>query len=121
MWWGGEMLRPGQYVEVDFHRQEQADAVLIESAPDVPQLRVRLENRDDSGRWVSLADTPRIYDAAAPLGLRRAAIQELKRRGIDYIIAFEGEEQTDDLRRDPELWGVREVGRDKDATLFQLP
>ncbi len=121
MWRSGESLRPGMSVRVDFHRSEQADAVLMESAPDQPGLRLKLEGLDASGVWKPLDDAPRIYDAAAPLGLRRAAAHELKGRGIDYILAFEDERETADLRSRPELWGVREVGRTKEARLYQLP
>jgi hypothetical protein len=121
MWRSGEALRPGMYVRVDFHRDEQADAVVMESASDQPGLRLKLEGQDSSGVWKPLDAAPRIYDAAAPLGLRRAAAHELKRRGIDYILTFEDEKETEDMRRNPELWGVRQVGQTKETRLFQLP
>ncbi len=50
MWRSGEALRPGMYVEVDFHRDEQADSLLIESAPDQPGLHLRLEGQDAARR-----------------------------------------------------------------------
>jgi len=121
MWRSGEVLRPGMFVEVDFHRAEEADSVLIETAPDQPGLRLKLEGRDASGTWKPLADAPRTYDSAPPLGLRRAAALELKRRGIDYVLAFDVDRETEDLRRNPELWGVREAAHTKEARLFQLP
>jgi hypothetical protein len=121
MWRSGEPLRPGMRVEVDFHQDEQADAVLIETAPSQPGLRLKLEGQDAAGVWKMLADAPQVYDAPVPLGLRRAATQELKRRGIDYVLAFDDEHETEDLRRNPDLWGVRQVGQTKEARLFQLP
>jgi hypothetical protein len=121
MWRSGEALRPGMRVEVDFHRDERADAVVMEAAPDQAGLRLKLEGQDESGVWKPLDDAPQVYDAPAPLGLRRAAAHELKRRGIDYILAFDDERETEDLRRNPALWGVRLAGETRQARLFQLP
>jgi hypothetical protein len=121
MWRSGEALRPGMFVEVDFHREEPADSVLIETAPDQPGLRLQLLGQNGAGEWKTLAGAPQIYDAPAPLGLRLAAAQELKRRGIDYVLAFEDESVTQDLRRNPALWGLREAGKTKEARLLQLP
>ena len=113
--------RPGQFVQVNFHREETADAVLLEAAPDQPGIRLKLEGRDTRGKWFPLADAPRISDAAAPLGLRRAAMAELRRRGVDYILSFEDEPETRDLRDNPDLWGLRQVAQSKETKLYQLP
>jgi hypothetical protein len=121
MWRSGESLRAGAKVEVDFHRDEQADSLVLESAPDQPGLRLKLEGMDASGSWKLLTDNVQIYDAPVPLGLRRAAAHELKRRGIDYVLAFEDETITEDLRRHSDLWGFPQVKHTKEARLFQLP
>ncbi len=121
MWRCGENARPGQYVQVDFHREEVADTVLIEAAPNQSGIRLKLDGQDDSGRWVPLTAAPAITDAAAPLGLRRAAMAELRRRGVGYILSFADERETQDLRANPDLWGLRLVGQDKETKLFQLP
>lgn len=120
MWRSGEALRPGMYVQVDFHRDEQADSVVMEAAPNQTGLKLRLEGMDASGTWGVLDAAPKIYDAAPPLGLRRAAAHELKRRGIDYVLAFDDEKETEDLRRNPALWGVTQVGETRAARLYQL-
>jgi hypothetical protein len=82
-WMSGEWLRPGQYVEIDFGHAVNADVVLMESAPNQTGLQLRLEGRDGAGNWRTLSAAPTIRDAARPLGLRRAASAELKRR--DFI------------------------------------
>ncbi len=120
-WRCGETAQPGQYVAVDFHREETADAVLIEAAPNQYGIRLKLEGRKPDGEWVALSSAPAISDAAPPLGLRRAAMAELHRRGVDYILSFEDERETRDLRADPDLWGIRLVAQFKETKLFQLP
>jgi hypothetical protein len=120
-WKCGEALRPGQFVAVDFDEVEPADSVLIETAPNQWGIRLKLEGQDASGQWKLLAAHPQGSDAPVPPGLRRAAAEELKRRGIDYLLVFDGEFGADDLGRNAGLWGIRQVGEYKGARLYQLP
>lgn len=120
-WKCGEALRPGQFVEVNFGEVEAADSVSIETAPNQWGIRLKLEGRDGSGQWKALAAEAQASDAPVPAGLRRAAAEELKRRGIDYLLVFDGEFGADDLARNAGLWGVRQVGEYKGARLYQLP
>lgn len=120
-WKCGETLHPGQFVEADFDGVEQADSVSIEAAPNQWGIRLKLEGRDANGQWKLLAPEPRVSDAPAPPGLRRAAAEELKRRGIDYLLVIDGEFGADDLRGNAGLWGIRQVGEYKGARLYQLP
>jgi hypothetical protein len=120
-WKCGETLRPGQFVEVDFNGVEQADSVLIETSPNQWGIRLKLEGRDANAQWKLLAPEPQASDAPVPPGLRRAAAEELKRRGIDYLLVIDGEFGADDLRDNAGLWGIRQVGEYKGARLYQLP
>ena len=121
LWRCGETAYPGQFVEVDFHREETADSVLIEAAPNQGGIKLKLEGQDASAQWTLLSPAPTVSDAAPPLGLRRATIAELRRRGVAYILSFADERETLDLRAHPDLWGVVEVAHDKETKLFQLP
>jgi len=120
-WKCGERLRPGQLVEVDFGEVEPADSVLIETAPNQWGIRLKLEGQDGSGQWKLLAGEAQASDAPVPAGLRRAAADELKRRGIDYLLVFDGEFGADDFGRNAGLWGISQVGEYKGARLYQLP
>lgn len=120
-WRSGRDLQTRDTVEVDFHRDERLDTVLIETSSDQPGQDLRVEGQDERGGWRQLAGAPLTYTAPVPLGLRRAAAEELKRRGIDYILAFDDEAETEDLRRDPAKWGARQVGQTRMARLFELP
>ena len=120
-WMCGEAIAPGQWVEVDFGRPRQADSLVIQTAPDQPGIRLRLDGSDASGRWKPLAEAPRIGVTGRPTGLRAAAAAELKRRGIDYVLAFDGEIGADDLAGNAAEWGIREVGKQGGAHLYRLP
>ena len=63
----------------------------------------------------------RLVDVPVPPGLRSAATQELKRRGIDYLLVIDGEFCADDLRRNTGLWGISQVGEYRGARLYRLP
>jgi len=49
------------------------------------------------------------------------AAQELKRRGIDYLLLFDGELGADDLRANAAQWRITPVAAYKGARLYRLP
>jgi hypothetical protein len=118
-WECGDSLRPGMYVEVDFNGGQRADSVLIETSPNQPDLHLRLMGQDPTGQWKMLAAEPQMSNADAP-ELRRAAVQELKRRGVGYVLLFDADAAAADFRRNAALWGVREVGQSDGARLYEL-
>ncbi|MEO8597356.1 MAG: hypothetical protein ABI759_28820 [Candidatus Solibacter sp.] len=119
-WICGEKLKPGQFVQVDFHEEAVADSVELEAAPNQWAGRWKLEGLDAGGKWRVLSPAPVASDAPRPLGLRRAVTQELKRRGIDYLLVFDTDNGADDLRLNTDLWGLRAVGSAKQARLYRL-
>ena len=119
-WMCGEFLRPGQSVEATFGGIRDADSVLMESSPNQTGIALRLEGRDRAGKWTVLSGAPAISDAPRPLGLRRAVAEELKRRGVDYVLFFQGQVGADDFRRDPDLWNAAAVGEYGGARLYEL-
>ncbi len=118
-WKCGDTLHPGETAAVTFGTPVTADTLEIETAPNQPQIGLRLEGRT-AGRWTVLAGTPE-FASVPPPDLRRQAAELLKQRGIDYLLLFDGEFGADALRRDAAGWGVRPVGEYKGARLYQLP
>lgn len=119
-WESGELLAPGQTVEVDFGGAATADSVVMQAEPDLSDLRLELMGRLKSG-WVPLASGGEISENPPPEGLRCAASRELKRRGVDYVLAWNDEPQTADLRRDTRGWCAAEVAETQNARLYRLP
>ncbi len=119
-WECGDTARPGQYVEVDFGRTVQADSVVLLMEPN-QGMGLRLLVRSPQGNWVPSTSSAEVTDTPAAQWFRRAAAEELKRRGIDYLLLFDREEGAGDLCRNAALWGVREAGRYGGATLWELP
>jgi hypothetical protein len=120
-WLCGETVAPGQFIQTEFQRDESADSVLIESAPNQPSIRLKLEGLDAAGRWFPVAAAPLIYDVPRPFGLRRAAAEEAKRRGNDYLLIFPNNAGADDYRQNSDLWAIKLVGEAAGASLYELP
>jgi hypothetical protein len=121
LWMCGEKIRPGQFVQIDLQSAERADSVVVETAPDQPESRVVLQAPNPAdGKWENLAGAV-LEETAEPEALRRSAAKELKRRGIDYLLTFEGQFGADDLRSRAVDWGVTPVVEYKGARLYQLP
>ncbi len=118
-WRCGDTLRPGQTVTAGLGRVAEADTVVVEAAPNQPELRLRLELEAAAGTWIS-AGAPELAEAP-PGNFRRAAAAELKRRGIDYLLIFDGEFGAEDVREHAAEWGVRQVGEAQGGRLYQLP
>ena len=73
-------------IEVDFGKQETIDNIAIDCSHDQTGIRLRLEGQDVSGRWKTLSGDPAKSDIQTTSDLRRAAIRELKRRGITHLL-----------------------------------
>lgn len=118
-WECGDNLTPGMFVEADFASLEQMDSVVIETSPNQPDLHLQLLGENPAGEWKTLAAEPQMSNVDAP-DLRRAAVQELKRQGIGYVLLFDADVAAPDFRENTVRWGVREVGQSNGARLYQL-
>jgi len=120
-WRSGEAIHPGMFVQVDFGGIREADQVVLEGPTDQSGIRLELEGETADGTWQRLADHAVVSDGAPYLGFRRAAAEELKRLGIDYILCFQDEAWSENVRRNRDLWGMEPVGAAGGATLYRLP
>jgi hypothetical protein len=118
-WECGDKLRAGMYVEADFSGLQRVDSVVLEMSPNQPELKLRLMGLGADGRWKLLAPEAEMSNVAAP-DLRRAAVRELMRRGVGYVLLFDADVAAADFRDNTALWGVREVGETNGARLYEL-
>jgi hypothetical protein len=120
-WRSGEAIHPGMFVQVEFGARRELDQVVLEGPVDQYGVRLELDGATGDGVWHRLADHAVASDGAPYLGFRRAAAEELKRRGIDYILCFPRDAGSDDLESNRDLWGVKEVGAAAGGKLYRLP
>jgi hypothetical protein len=118
-WRSGEVARPGMYLDVDFGREESVDEVRLVTSSDFEHIRLQLEAMNVSGEWEKIADNPRQVSLAVPPGIRRLATYEIHARGVHYLMIRDTDYGAGDFRGDPEAWGLKLIGRDQEAALYQ--
>src|SRR5262249_12943351 len=119
-WRSWQTLYPGMYLSVEFASREISDSVLLECAHDQYKIRLKLEGRDETGKWKTLADKPEESEGRQQFGLRRAAAEELKARGIDYALIFDFDFGAEDFKTKAKVWGATLLGEHNGARLYRF-
>jgi hypothetical protein len=119
-WRSWEQAFPGMFVDVDFGAPTALDEIHIETSPDFANIKIRTEVSDGSGALVKLGDdfvnSPRPVKA----NIRRAATWEMHLRGVNYLLMSDTDFGADDMRDDPEAWGLKEIGKGYGARIYQV-
>ncbi len=119
-WRSWEDLYPGMFLEVDFGTAETVDSVRLECSHDQYKIRLKLEGLLPSGEWKSLGAEPEQSDTASPLGLRRAAVEELKVRGVNFLLMYDFDFGSEDFRTRSAVWGITMLGGRNGARLYRF-
>lgn len=119
-WRSWEPLSAGMYVEVDFGSAELVDLVRLECSADQGDIRLKLEAEAAPGQWKTLAEDFANSERRRPDWLRRAAIEELKARGVDYLLLYESDAVTEDFWSRRKAWGITLVDHTSGARLYRL-
>jgi hypothetical protein len=118
-WECGDALSAGSYVEARFPSAVTIDSVVVETSPNQPELRLEVLGEIRAGNWKVLSSDPDIFTASAP-DRRRAAVDELKRRGISYVLLFDNERGADAVRNGAAAAGMFPIGESNGARLYRL-
>jgi len=118
-WESGDPLSAGASVEVSFAAPQALDSILIETSPNQPELELELYGEAASGEWKLLSAHPQIFNANSR-DLRRAAVEELKRRGVGYVLLFENDLVAPAVRERGVAAGMVELGESDGAKLYRL-
>jgi hypothetical protein len=134
-WRSGEVAAPGMYLDVDFGREEAVDEVRLITSSDFIRVRLQLESMSPSantsantsvntsanpeGAWEKIADNPKQVSLAVPQNIRRMATYEMHARGVHYLLIYDSNFGAEDFAEDPEVWGLKLIGRVSAARLYQ--
>jgi hypothetical protein len=119
-WRSWQTLYPGMYLAVEFGAPQISDSTLLECSHDQYKIRLKLEGMDDTGKWKTLADAPEQSEGVPMLGLRRAAAEEAKARGIDYLLIYDFDYGAADFMNNARSWGLTLLGEHNGARLYRL-
>ena len=108
------------FLGVEFGKPEISDSVLLECAHDQYKIRLKLEGMDETGKWKTLAEAPVESESEPKIGLRRAAAEELKARGVEYLLLFDFDFGYEDLKTKAKVWGATLLGEHNGARLYRF-
>lgn len=118
-WRSWQPFDSGMRVEVDLGQTQAVDGVLLSGPTDCSEHDLRVEGMGPDGNWTMLADKREILKLTPPLFMGKAAMQELKLRGADYLFIRDTDFGNAEVLENPEAWGLTEVGRASNGRLFR--
>lgn len=119
-WRAWRRLEPGMRVEAEFEAARMVSGVTLDMSSDQWGVRMRLEGMTEGGAWVELGGEPARSERPPGLGLRRMAVEELKRAGITHVMVVEGDYGWEDFRDRAADWGMSEAGAVDNVRLYRL-
>ncbi|MBL8175540.1 MAG: glycosyltransferase family 39 protein [Bryobacterales bacterium] len=119
-WRSWQSIRPGYFLEVDLGAEHPIDAIVLEQTKDQYQAAFELYGQTEKGRWTLLSAKPVESDVPPIRALRRAAMEELRARGIHYILAMPEDPGAEDYLANPRLWGVQVLAERGGARLYRI-
>jgi hypothetical protein len=109
-WRTWERAKPGMFLEIDFGVDQSVDEARVETSNDWRDPRVKIEGLDNSGRWVTLSDHCSETDGPLSVSLRHAATEELKARGVRFLLIGYDDLGSEDFQQHAKLWGLQLLG-----------
>jgi hypothetical protein len=108
------------YLEEDFGGAILVDSVMLLSPAVGPDAKLRVEGWGADGQWRTLASQSETTSHLAPTGLRRAAAEELKSLGFEFIVAQNDTELGAELKRNAKYWGINCWREVEGACVYRL-
>jgi hypothetical protein len=119
-WRSWEPAKPGMYLETGFAKPQAIDRVTVELCPDDRGIPSEVEVLDDRGHWQKAGGNA--SEESVPLhgDIRRAAVYELHARNVNYLLMRDTDYGAEDIRDDPESWGLKEIAVGFGARLYRV-
>jgi len=119
--WNSQLpLRPGFFFELRFGSPRIVDRVALLLQPLSHASRPRLEGDTGDGGWEVLAESAALIEWGEPLELRRMVNEEMRRRGVFYVLAQSGDAIYADLDAKRRWWGAEVVWEEDGAKLYRF-
>jgi hypothetical protein len=117
-WRSWERATPGMYLEADFSKPQIVDRVTVETCPDDGGIQTAVEVLDDRGNWQLVGGQAAEENVKLRSNIRKAAIYELHVRGVNYLLIRDTDYGSEDIRDDPESWGLKEIAAGYGARIY---
>ena len=108
------------YIQVDFGRSQTLDEVDVDTSADYPKIRLQVVAANGDGSWVTIGSNPEIRTITVPSEIRRWATRDIHNHGLDYILMRDSDWGAEDMREDPESWGLLEIAKGFGARIYKI-
>lgn len=108
------------YIDTDFGKPVALDRVQIQTSYDYFFFKPTLEVMDDDGRWLEIARDPVRSDLPEDHNSRREAVDFIKSQGIHYLLIQDTDYESEDLRGDPEGWGLTRIASGYGVKIYRI-
>jgi hypothetical protein len=119
-WRSWERAKPGMYLEADFSKPQTVDRVTVETCPDDSGIQTVIQVLDDRGNWRQIGGQATEENVKLRGNIRRAAVYELHVRGVNYLLMRDTDYGSEDIRENPESWGLKEIAAGFGARIYQV-
>ncbi len=119
-WRSWQPFEPGMFVEVDLGSSQTLDAVQLEDPLDCNEHWLRIDGLTADGKWATIPAERKGGLANPPQFMGKAAMREIKLRGVDYFFIREGEYGFPEISENPEAWGLTEIGNHSGGHLYRI-
>jgi hypothetical protein len=119
-WRTWRYAEPGMYIQVDFGKLQPVDSIVVETSGDTDQARLVVQELTQQAGWNTINAPPLESERPVRASLRRAATQELKLRGIRYLLIDDGQWGAKDWRLYPNAWGITFIGEARGERLYRI-
>ena len=118
-WSAWQAMTPRSRREVDFGGLQRIDQVVLESVP-TPEAHVEVEIRGEDGRWTRVRAQVETTVMEGSPELRRAAAQQLKTRGIFYLLINDSDYVAADMKKNASFWGITELAEANGTRFYRI-
>jgi hypothetical protein len=115
MWDSDVKGQPGMFIEIDFGRAQRLDRVNIDVPHTLSDAVMRVEG---DGRTIEENFTQKTVPL--PPRMRRAAMEEFKANGVNWLVFRDGEFHADDLLSRYKQWGIKQVAERNGYRLWHI-
>jgi hypothetical protein len=118
-WTPNERVRPGMWIEAQFEPAARVDGLTV-LARKSHMGDARVMVLDPKQGWRDAGASRTCAAAQSGAGLRRLAMEELKLRGVGYLVIADEEPIARDFRFNRAAWGLTEIAEYDGSRLYRL-
>ncbi|HTP89571.1 MAG TPA: glycosyltransferase family 39 protein [Bryobacteraceae bacterium] len=117
-WRTWEPMRPGMRLGLRFDQPVSLDGLAVVSFADEWDSRLSLRVLTEAGKWIE--EPAPALDMIPPADLRRQAMQEIRRQGVQYVLIAPTDWNGRMLIAEAGQWGLTPVIRTPNYALFRI-